>query len=150
MLVPTRYLLQQLLGFVTVTQAGAGESKLYQAKIGLFKAQIAPSRDTLLADVTPANYDGYVLGAAVTWSAVFDALNTLISVRTGATHYQPSGAVTPNTIYGAYLVDNAGTNLLGCEVFDNPIEMNDAADGFDYEMTVSFDHRGNWGVGVVG
>lgn len=150
MFVPTRFLLEGILGFISVTQAGADESPIFGAKIGLIKAAIAPTRDTLLAQLTPADYDGYALGAAVTWSAVFDDLGDLISVRTASTHYQPSGDTTPNTIYGAYLVDGAETNLLGVEIFPLPIGLQSADDGFDYAMTLSLQHSVNWGNGVIG
>ncbi len=149
MFIPTRFLVDQLLGFVTTTQAGAGQSAIYQAKIGLIKAAIAPSVSTILADLTPANFDGYALGAAVTWTAAFLVGGLFTSVRSGNTHYQPSGSVTPNTIYGAYLVNNAGTDLLGVEIFDNPIPLSGAADAFDYEMTITLDHRGDWGIGIA-
>jgi hypothetical protein len=150
MIVRTNYCLEQMLGFLTQDQSGAGQSVLYQAKIGLIKAAIAPTPTTQLADLTPADFDGYAMSGAVTWTTTFVDQMGLVTVSAGSKHYQPTGHAIVNTIYGAYLVDNAGTHLLGVEIFLNPIPLPDETYGFDYEMRVSLDPAGRGGAGLVG
>ncbi len=150
MFVPTKYLLRQLLGFVSSTQAGAGESVLYGAKMGLYKASVEPGPDLAYADLTLADFDGYALSAGLVWTAVFDDLADLVTVSGGVKHWAMSGAVTPNNIYGHFLVTGAGNNLLGVEAYGTSIPMTDAFSAFDVDMRVTFDHRVGYGASLVG
>lgn len=152
MLVPTRALLEDCLAFVTTTQAGVGEPLLYEAQIGQLKGTYAPSRESLLADLAAliCDYDGYQGLVAATWGGVFDTIGDLISVRPQSIHYQPTGVVVTNTVYGAYWVDTGGTILLAVDMYDVPIPLATTDDAFDYRGTVSLDHAANWGLPLVG
>lgn len=152
MLIPTDFLLEQLLGFVSVTQAGAGQSIIFAAKFGLIMAPIAPTNDTALADLTIATFDGYAATpapVAIVWSGVFEDVGGLVTIRGNDQHWQPTGNVTHNTIYGQYLVDTTNAFLLGVEIFNNPIDLVDLGVGFDSRIALSFDPAGKWGFGVV-
>lgn len=151
MFVPTRALLADIASFISTDQsAAANNCKLFGAKVGLIKAAVAPSKDTVLADVMEADFTGYAQKAVTAWTAVFDDLSGKPSVRTGSNHWQPTDAVSPNVIYGQILVDTAGTTLLGVEIFDTPVNLPDANEAFDSEVTFSFPTGALWGLGLVG
>ncbi|HXG48563.1 MAG TPA: hypothetical protein VNO52_13115 [Methylomirabilota bacterium] len=150
MFVPTKALLQDKLNVLKVDQAVTPTtSKLFGAKIGLFTNAVVPSKDTVLADLTEANYTGYAQSAAVQWSNVFDDLSQKPSIRSQSVLFKPTGNAQLNTIRGAFLVAADGVTLLGVELFNNPIVQGDADDGFTYACTYSEDPNGNHGLGLV-
>lgn len=150
MLVLTKAGRREMLGFVSVTQAGVGESKFYQPDIMLFTNAIAPDGDTELADLTEATYDGYARVEVTAWSAVFDNLSQEPTIASDGDLFKPTGGTTPNLITGAALVSGDGLTLLGVEVFDNPIALNEAADGFQYAARITLPEGANYGQGIVG
>lgn len=89
------------------------------AKLGLFQNDVNPGRATLLADLDPATFDGYALSAAITWSApVLGEDGFWRVVGDAKTFISDDPQTTPNTIYGWYLVDAAGTGLIGAERYE--------------------------------
>ena len=97
-------------------------------KIALVKASFTPDENLVIGDVTLADFDGstpLLVGVG--------AQNVGLNPATGdqrITLKDPAGGfrwVTtgltnlPQTIYGAILMNNAGTTLLAMEVFDTPL-----------------------------
>lgn len=117
---------QRLIVLTRLEAAGgpweAMELRLYQLPTTV------PPDDVLLADLTEADFTGYaaeapviLLGPAIApdGSAYFVA-STVLFTRT-------AGAVS-NTIYGAYLVNTAGTALVAVFPFVTPVGMVNTGD----------------------
>jgi hypothetical protein len=97
------------------------------AKLHLFKNNLTPTPNTLLADFTPADYSGYA-AKTVTWSdAYFDSNDD--AIVSGGEHLFAQTGATGNDIYGAYLTDSAGTKLLrSARLPDAPYPLDGAGD----------------------
>ena len=75
---------------------------------GLYKNNFTPTEDSVIGDVTPANFSGYAgLQSFSSWNAA-----TWGSPRATATAadvvWTHNGGGTPNDIYGYYVVDGSG------------------------------------------
>lgn len=94
---------------VILELAGAGGT-WNGAKVQLSKANITPDPSTLLVDMTPADFTGYALSAAVSWGTPFidtDGVEKTVGV---AKQFTQTGTGTVNTVYFFVLVgDPAGT-----------------------------------------
>ncbi len=91
------------------------------AKIGLFHNNYVPNRQTALADLTVANFTGYALSAAVVWGTPFiDPVIGPVVLANLKVFAAGNPTTVPNTIYGYYIVDAAGTALLWAERFATP------------------------------
>jgi len=120
MIVFTNYFaVQDLTGLVAV---GPPAGKLNGAKMGLYKTQIVPSRDTTLSDLTPCDFAGYALSAAITWDVPFLDVNDVATVLGSMVSFVAGSTppLNPQSVYGYYIVDAAGTDLLALEAFDAP------------------------------
>lgn len=94
----------------------------------LYQNDRTPANADVLADYTDATFDGYV-------ELPLDAFSVPITVSgrafiaMGLQVFTMTGAVTPNNIYGYYVVNNAQTGLLWAERFSSvPIVMNGPGD----------------------
>lgn len=104
---------------------GAG-GVLNGAEVVLWKNDIVPAVDTVLADLELATFDGYAASSAVTWSAALHESDAEFIVSGGDKVFICTGDTTPNLIYGWALTDGAGTNLLFAKRFDQPISVSEA------------------------
>lgn len=97
-------------------------------KVKLAMADFTASDDLVVGSLTEATFDGY---AAKTPTAgaqqvavdpvTGEQIVTLVE-PVGGWRWVSSGVTNlPQTIYGFYLVDNAGTALLGAEKLDTPV-----------------------------
>jgi hypothetical protein len=104
------------------------------AKVHLFSSPYVPSRSTPLADLTAieANYAGYAAVAAGTWGDAIVLVDGSMQILAPSIQFTPSGSTSPNTIYGAYLTDAGGTNLIYVEPFDVPVPLPDENSGLVY------------------
>jgi hypothetical protein len=150
MFVPTRVFLTDCLTILKSAGATGTDPKLFGSKIGLIKADFTPTPDLVLGGITEADFDGYAKVAAAPFSAVFEGEGDLELVSAASKHWQPTGSVTPNTIYGWFLVDSGGTILLGTEKFDSPIALNGSGFAFDHTARFGFDPNANFGAAVIG
>jgi len=107
--------------------AGPPAGLLNGAVIELFQNDIVPSPSTLLADYTLADYDGYA-AEAITWGAVSISDDGDPEVIGIAGEFRPTGATTPNAIYGCLILSGAGALLAAARFDDAPLPMNAVTD----------------------
>jgi hypothetical protein len=101
-------------------------------KFHLYQNNLTPSEDTLLADFVEADYDGYAAVAAL--AAAYPSYfimpdGSALGVFDVTVLFIDGGSTTPNTIYGLYVTNTGGTQLLASLVFDTP-KVLDAVDKF--------------------
>src|SRR5882672_5631393 len=115
LVVPNSVSLQELGTLVGV--AGL----LNGAKVRLFQNDYIPNVGSAIADFTAATYDGYATSAAITWGTPFtDPVNGPVVLGDLKNFISTGPFTTPNTIYGYYVVDGAGTALLYGKRFATP------------------------------
>lgn len=87
----------------------------------LIKTNLALDRQTALADVllASATYTGYADGV-LTWLATSRGDNGAIEVVATIPEFRPADAVAPQDIYGAALINAAGTKLQAVASFGDP------------------------------
>jgi len=123
-------ILELMLNLLPSAAGSAGP--LHGIKLKLYKNPLAPQPSNLLADFTEADYTGYAESAALTWSpAVGDGSGTWQLIGSPET-WAPTGTTVPNTIYGVYAVDTAGTTLIFSEQFASPVPMAALTDSLTY------------------
>lgn len=115
-------------------------------KVKLSMADFTPSLDMVLGDFTEATFDGYAakeLGVG-TQPIYYDAETGLLTITledpAGGYVWSTTGVTNlPQTIYGAYLVDNASAVLLGAYKFPNPVTLTESGQGVSFgELQLEF------------
>jgi hypothetical protein len=91
-------------------------------KAGLFKNDIIPTPDTVLGvgGLVDANFDGYAQKAALHSVGPFFDPNLNFEIQSPSITWTPTAGVTPNTIYGMYVIDSTGALVYSCR-FTNPV-----------------------------
>jgi len=97
--------------------SGVGDF-LAAAVVGLYKNDVVPSRDLLLAAYTTADYSGYA-EEAVTWLVPSVADDGEVEMVGIVGEFRPTGAVIQNTVFGIVL-KTAGGELVQAARFDLP------------------------------
>jgi len=94
----------------------------------LFQNNLVPGPGTVVGDFVEATYDGYApIAAGGFFGPLLDPVtNDWFTTPAAVLHFDDTGAVTPNTIYGFYMTDAGGTALVACQRFGVPVVM-DAA-----------------------
>jgi len=103
----------------------------------LFKNDHTPANADDISDYTEADYDGYAEQAASAW-----VLSTLVGgkafTQSTALVFLCTGSVTPNDIYGYYVVDMSSGDLWWAERFASaPIVMDSPGDTISITPTLS-------------
>ena len=90
----------------------------------LYQNDYEPDDDTVLADMTPADFDGYddVNIDPADYGAVAVVAHVAIATSTVDAVYTASPTASAQTIYGYYVTDSLG-NLLWAESFSTPREI---------------------------
>jgi len=101
-----------------------------EAKVILFQNNVTLTKDTVIADLTPATFGGYaakVLGAGDPTSGINPATGQWeLRMRepVGGIEFTTSGTSNlPQTIYGYAIVSEDGTELFASKKFDTPITL---------------------------
>lgn len=100
--------------------------------IVLFKNNELITRNTILADLTLAAFEGYgaiecAAGAPqVAINPVTGAFEVRLREPAGGFEWIAGGEDLPETIYGFAVLNNAGTLLIAAQNFDTPIVLNAA------------------------
>lgn len=123
-------LLDETIGLAGAGSASIANGPLYQAQCRLFNADIPVDAATPLATLVAAeaDYTGYAAGSS-TFGGPFRADDGAIEMVSQQMSFRPTDAVTPNNIWGLFVTNAAGTNLLFVSRFDNPpVPMGSALD----------------------
>jgi len=144
MLVPTAAALEAWIGDLTDDTTWLGS-----ASVGLYQTLVTPTDQTVLADLTEANYDGYARQASHTWGDVFIDPNGLYSEQAQQLVFSPTGSDTMNTIYGLFVVGSDSAALLAVEPFDSPVPLTGPLSNLTITLRVGADRTGKWGFSVV-
>lgn len=97
------------------------------ALLKLFKNDVIPNVGTILADLVEADFTGYAASAAITWSVPVLGDDGLYRVIGDNKSFIAGSPLTvPNTIYGYYVTNGAGTVLLFAERYANSKIINTA------------------------
>lgn len=92
------------------------------AEVELFKSNTEVGRNVALGEFTLANYDGYA-AEAVTFLAPSLADDGTPEVIATVGEFRPTGAVTPNDIYGILVLGALGEMLYQARFPDGPYPM---------------------------
>jgi len=114
--------------------------------VHLTMADFTPSLDMALVDFTEATFDGYAakdLGIG-SQPIFYDGETGLLTIKledpAGGYVWECTGVTNlPQTIYGAYLTDNADAVLFGAIKFDTPVTLSAADQGLSFgELELEF------------
>lgn len=100
---------------------------LIGAEVELFTDDVLPTSMSVLADFTLATYDGYA-AEAVTWLAPSVSDDGKVEIVGTVGEFRPTGATTPNDIFGFLITDGGGNLLYGGRFPDAPLPMNTTLD----------------------
>jgi len=107
-------------------------------EIVLVKAPFTPAPETVIGDLTLADFDGYApLAVNSATAAVFqdpatgDWLIQLDEPAGGWTWITTGATNLPQTIHGFGLTNSTGATLYGSELLDEPVELTASGQGID-------------------
>lgn len=108
-----------------ITDAIAVGGALEAPFVGLFTATTAPiTADITLADITEANYTGYLRSAIGTWSTAFVDSDGRVSAQADALEFRPTGTAITNVVVGYFYASLVAAGvLLGIELLPAPVSM---------------------------
>jgi len=115
-----------LLGLLTDAIAVGGS--LEAPELGLFQNNVVFDPDlTVIGDLDEADYTGYAK-EALTWDQPSVSDDGNLEMHASQATFRPTDAVTPNDIYGWFLVDAGGALIAGGNFDTAPLPMNNALD----------------------
>jgi hypothetical protein len=111
-------------------------------KVKLFKNDLVPTPDTVLADLTEADFTGYApVTIAGAWNASTDPQERGLVWYSALVPFSASGAAVPNIIYGWYVVNTDGTVLKVVKRLDTPITFDSGGDELVLKLLVFGDYN---------
>jgi len=131
MVVFTNYALRAVLTNITQNSGGAA-GVLKGAVAHLFINAIVPTVDSVVANFNEATFTSYTNQNIVWNSPPYTNGNNQAEMTGGTLVWVAGSAPTTQTIYGAFVTDAGGTNLLWAERFTTPVPVNSAGDGVTY------------------
>lgn len=106
-------------------------------EVHLIKTPVSLTPSMVTADFDEADFTGYAAISIDQAGAAWDNDEGDAVLSFDGVHFQPTDAVTPNTIYGYYITTDVAAfggagSLLRAELFDTPVPMASAADALDF------------------
>jgi hypothetical protein len=115
------------VGYTALSRVlAAVQADLADLTCKLASAPMTPSAESLIADFTEADFDGYLAKAVSdTGSIYLDGAGNVVW-RATPVSWQPTGATTPNVIHGWWIegtVGGAGARFVAGQAIDPPVSM---------------------------
>jgi hypothetical protein len=120
--------LSQLSRALQDTQHASAAGYLDLATVNLFQSPLVINEGLTVAacHAAVATYTGYA-AVVITWATPSVARDGSVEVISQAITFRPTDAVTPNVIYGVFILDTTGDFLYFAGNFDNaPLPMQNA------------------------
>lgn len=112
-------------GYTALSRVLAGiQASLADLTLHLASAAIIVDGDTLIADFTEADYDGYVAKAVADTGVIYLTDELDVVWEAASSIFQPTGDVTPNTIFAWWLegtVGGTGARFVSGATLDEPV-----------------------------
>lgn len=106
------------------------------SKVGLFVNNITPGKSSIVSELTEASFAGYAK-RSLTFGLPKRDENGNIGMDSGLSTWQPTDGVLPQTAYGYFVTNSAGTQLLGGAKFENPQTLTDALSALEVVVNVN-------------
>jgi hypothetical protein len=101
-------------------------------ELALYKNNYTPINTSLLANFTECNFDGYARITLTGWPAAALDANNKAATALAAQTFTCTGAVTPNDVYGMFVVSGAGALMFAERNPSGPITINTAGQTYSY------------------
>lgn len=99
----------------------AASAELDGVKVHLYKNNLAPTVNSVVADFVAADFTGYGVSSAVVWGTPGISQSGVPLVLGDVKEFLSTFPFTvPNTVYGYYVTNTAGSKLLFAEKFETP------------------------------
>jgi len=102
----------------------------------LFKNDHVPDEADVNGSYTEANFSGYASQALSTWNAAFLNDDDKGEIDADPKTFTHNGGGTSNTVYGAYVTNNAG-DVIYAERFDAPRVLSASGDSITYTARIT-------------
>jgi hypothetical protein len=104
----------------------------------LFVNQLNFSNTTALTDLTEATFTGYTAAAAQVFGTPYIAPDGNPHLTAPSTQFTAGALTTPETVYGYYLTNAAGTSLVAGGTLAIPVPITKQYDGLTIEPDYAF------------
>jgi len=131
MVVFTNYALRALLTDITQDSGGVA-GILNDAKAHLFINAIVPTASSIVSNFSEATFTSYAAQTIVWNTPPYINANGQAEMTGGTLVFVAGSAPTTQTVYGAFVTDSGGTNLLWAERFTIPVPVTVAGDGVTF------------------
>jgi len=107
------------------------------AKVRLFVNDVAPVATSVVGDFTPTTYTGHA-DKLITWLAPSVADDGSPECIGTVPEFRPTDGVTPNSVFGALVIDSGSVMMEGGRFDDAPLPMNSALDSILVTVRLRF------------
>lgn len=129
-----------------LTELAAGD--LLGAEVMLVKALFTPSVNTVIGDLTPADYTGNG-NEAVTWLAPSIGDDGEPEIIGTLGEFRPTGTTIGNTIFGGALLETGGALRASFVFADGPVPMSAVTDSILLTLRVRMNPYGGFVVSIL-
>jgi len=129
---------QQLTGLNAMSAATSG------GKVKLFKNNFSPTPDSVAGDFTECDFSGYApINMSAFGTAYIDSISGQYVADSVAKTFLATSAspFVANTVYGYFITDGTGLNLLGFEKFATPIPVAVPAAGVSADIVAQIGNQ---------
>jgi len=105
----------------------------------VFSNLITPARTTVLDDLTPVTVAGLAVKTAVVMGPPYEEGDGTVKISGAITPFVATTVTgLPLTLYGYYVLDTDGGELLGCALFDTPVICTQIGDGVSFTPVLPY------------
>jgi len=97
---------------------------------------LTPTKDTVVGDLTVADYNTYAPQTVTTWSAPFMDAGGRLCIAAPSNLFQPSDALAPNLIYGYWVEDANGDLVAVARLANAPVALGTPLDVLNLQAVV--------------